>query len=773
MATRLCRACKRLQFDDTTVSRLERHSDDGTSYLFSVDQEPERHLKTEYEFQDTFPLLPRLEQSARDGCDCCRFLRETIQHAPITPPIPVARVMLYAWYIWKEIPKEEEFSDYQGLRGLLLQVRFSHPNGRPIREPLPFSTVVFDIYSDSEPCATWLRMEPAPSLEVLGTKNVRWLQDRLQKHIVSTRRVKGEKFLPTRLVDLGSEQQGIPPRLVLSRDIQHPGSDDELKYAALSYCWGSPAETKFQLKTERGTIAERLASIDTNSMTLVVKDAVRVCNALGIRYLWVDAICIVQDDRSDWDRESQRIDRIFNNAVVTICPSSSSSCQQGFLTRPRHSIDIQFNSRVKLSVSGHYTMEYSMLDPDSLETHGVPVISDLRGSVWDSRAWTFQEFHSSQLVMLFGRQKIHVINIDGVASEGRNEPVRQEGVPMIPVMDRRLSSRTIRFNTKKYIYSVWMELLPRYNERQLTDATDKFPTLSGLASYFRRILKNESYVAGLWMRDLFRQLFWSDVKGHGCHTLDKLVKYFRSPQFCVAPSWSWARHNNYFEFGFYKLHLTYPGTYYRPGFTKIQPSITLSGTNPFGQINSALLTIVSRVLPLRYVPQRFYHDHFSVPLWKVNNDRGQHMAYCSLDWTESDVVVSRPLYLVLLGSLRKEECMDHDDVGENDKEEDEDEDEEEEQYTDEEEDEEGDDEEDDEEDDGEDDGEDEYENNDDGRSGNGRIAWGLIICDAEDGDSQVSEERKYYRVGVFYSYPKGRGGLKLFDKCETKTVCLI
>lgn len=574
-------------------------------------------------------------------------------------------------------------------------------------------------------------------------------------------------FLPTRLIDLEPGQQN-QPRLVLSTDLSPPGYYAvKMEYAALSYCWGPPADAAHQLKTERGTVDERLASIDTHSMTPVVRDAVKVCNALGIRYLWVDALCILQDDRSDWDRESQQMDRIFSNAVVTICPMSSSSCQQGFLTRSSHSFDIQFNSAVKPSVSGHYTMEYSFLDPVALIDNNTPFSRDLEDSAWDKRAWTFQELNSSELLIMFGRRKVHVLNHQGITSEGRIESVECPiGIPLISEMHNTIFHG--RYAKRKHIYWSWMQHVCEYNMRQLTYPTDKFPALSGIASYLSRMLPHDSYAAGLWRADLFRQLFWTEEHDQCYNTLDELINHFRSPQFCIAPSWSWARHNNYFEFGFHFFQMTdMDNSHYRPECTRIQPSITPSDENPLGQINSAHLTIISRVLPLSYVPRRFYHEVRGIS-WKIKDSKGKYMAYCALDWVEKDVVVNRPLYLLLLGSRPKEECRYIDENEEKDTYVNQDKDDE---------------------DDNEDENMDEImdkgrgeeekeyeeteEDDDGGLFREERLAWGLIICGAEDDDPQDPTEKEYYRVGIFYSYPKGKGGLKLFDKCETKTICLI
>ena len=85
---------------------------------------------------------------------------------------------------------------------------------------------------------------------------------------------------------------------------------EDVKYAALSNCWGSSADAATQPKTERASLAKRLQEIPLYEMSSVMKDAVGVCKALDIRFLWIDSLFIVQDDTSDWERESEQMGSI-------------------------------------------------------------------------------------------------------------------------------------------------------------------------------------------------------------------------------------------------------------------------------------------------------------------------------------------------------------------------------------------------------------------------------------------------------------------------------
>lgn len=88
-------------------------------------------------------------------------------------------------------------------------------------------------------------------------------------------------------------------------------------------------------------------------MTSVIQDAVTVTRALSVRYLWIDALCIIQGDGQDWARESQVIGLVYSNAFVTICSLSSSSCLEGFLDRPT-AVQIPFRSSIRPEIAGTY-----------------------------------------------------------------------------------------------------------------------------------------------------------------------------------------------------------------------------------------------------------------------------------------------------------------------------------------------------------------------------------------------------------------------------------
>jgi len=130
-------------------------------------------------------------------------------------------------------------------------------------------------------------------------------------------------FIPKRLLSI----QEPSLRLVNENECQEPSS----RYGAFGYCWGGAEDASLQIKTTADTLAKRQSAIDTHSLTAVLRDAIFVAKTLSIPHIWVDSLCILQDDISDWEQQCLEVAAIYGNAYVTIIAASSTSCLEGFL----------------------------------------------------------------------------------------------------------------------------------------------------------------------------------------------------------------------------------------------------------------------------------------------------------------------------------------------------------------------------------------------------------------------------------------------------------
>ena len=175
-----------------------------------------------------------------------------------------------------------------------------------------------------------------------------WLRTCVDKHPVCA--CDSESVFPTRVLDLGFAESARSLKLIIP--CEHPTFRGD-RYAALSYCWGPPETLRgCSYQTTATTLQERKTLITLESLPKTIQDAVTLTRELGIRYLWVDALCILQgrdaEARDDWKHESSLMAKVYGNAFVTIAAAKGQSVHEGiFGQRQLHSeykygIDIPF-----------------------------------------------------------------------------------------------------------------------------------------------------------------------------------------------------------------------------------------------------------------------------------------------------------------------------------------------------------------------------------------------------------------------------------------------
>lgn len=206
------------------------------------------------------------------------------------------------------------------------------------------------------------------NLHRLSKDNIRRIQQWADEQYTGSQGGDAMPYLPKRLLDLG------PRRIIpTSESAETPGQDqgafsasenaqydpvlietdissssisstkEEIKYVALSYCWGSSAAP---LKTEINSFEMRRRGIPVDTMPACFQDAIEVVRALGLRYVWIDSLCIIQDDDLDWQKESGSMCDTFGNAYITLGIASTSSCQEKFLQNLPERFDVPFRSKL-------------------------------------------------------------------------------------------------------------------------------------------------------------------------------------------------------------------------------------------------------------------------------------------------------------------------------------------------------------------------------------------------------------------------------------------
>jgi hypothetical protein len=310
-------------------------------------------------------------------------------------------------------------------------------------------------------------------------------------------------------------------------------------YVTLSHCWGSAEKSKMNLKTENATLKSRLEGIDWDLLPQSYRDAIYISEKLDKRYIWIDSLCIIQDNPEDWEIESAKMGTIYSNAFLTIAASSAPDSQAGFL-KPRtqyhpRELSFKFDNTDQIP----YTIKIRELAPRSIEPED-PLAS---------RAWAYQERLLSPRFLSFNSDQIRWFCRSQIYYESEQAPAEA-------------STGT---SDEEDAFARWRtEIVKEYSQRRLTFEKDVLPAVSGIALQTQAKMK-DTYLAGLWKSDLQRGLMWSTWPQRPARPVDS----FR------APTWSWASIKN---------SVTFAGDEYVPLIKIFRADCTLAGANPCGQV---------------------------------------------------------------------------------------------------------------------------------------------------------------------------------------------
>lgn len=312
------------------------------------------------------------------------------------------------------------------------------------------------------------------------------------------------------------------------------------RYAALSYCWGR--SNHFLLTAD--TLEDLKNGFHLSQLPQTLQDAVRVTREIGLRYLWVDALCIFQGQDAeainDWNIEVAKMDNVYRNAFVTISAAAVQDASGG-LFRGSH-CDLPFVSG--WASSGAREVALWARATWRNDTPG------FKSEPINSRAWTLQETFMSSRVLFytsFGLLWNCKREITWVYS-GWSRACKSAGRAM--AWTAATSPERVRFedNTWRYLFSVgqdenlsarsWEDILEVYTTRNLTNPHDKLPALAAIAQRHSKSTGAE-YLVGLWKPTFRQDLLWMHCPGLPLTAVSDAGNPMRSNEY-RAPSWSWA-----------------------------------------------------------------------------------------------------------------------------------------------------------------------------------------------------------------------------------------
>lgn len=404
---------------------------------------------------------------------------------------------------------------------------------------------------------TTMRIVPSPSLGILTlhddakgsprplcnrgsqeetiSRMSEWLEQREQQ----TSHTQAHSPLPTRLLDLGQPGQGgrtpwLESDLRLAETTGHHG-----RYMTLSYSWGNYKRCRTLLSNYQ----ERLSNIPYNILPAVFAQAVKLTRALGVRYLWIDALCIIQEDSEDWRREAASMSDIYWNAVCRLAVTNSKNPTESFFP-PQPIITSVPVPHLKGPEIDHANGKE---EGNLYLTLPKFYSDDVDKGHLNTRGWVLQERLLSPRTIHFSRDHIYCEDEEDICGE---DWVRRH-FTWLSVIDKISQSSQIDLFPDRHgiqrrddphmppsypkedyhlISDPWLRIPEIFSKCQLSHQTDRLAAIAGLVKRKQQSPYNGARnFLGLWEESLQVELGWVSCKGSQLKFLPQLG----------LPSWTW------------------------------------------------------------------------------------------------------------------------------------------------------------------------------------------------------------------------------------------
>ncbi|KAK5626679.1 hypothetical protein RRF57_002394 [Xylaria bambusicola] len=371
---------------------------------------------------------------------------------------------------------------------------------------------------DSEgPSFTPISVPNISSIQLLRA----WLAKCDQSHKCRQHRIENRhnKYTPaTRLLNVSPSSNPDDLRL----DVSKVGTD---RYIALSHCWGQSDLDRLPPHcTTKDNVKRRQGKFKLSELPKTFQDAIEVTRELGVQYLWIDSICIIQGRHGDWEQESKRMDQVFASAYCTIAATSAENSNSGFLGRQvdHDGIYVQGPEGRRICVS----------------TNVADFDNDINGANINKRAWVMQERFLSPRTIHFGKNQVYGECGEEVYAGGKIFLTCDDQSKKYFRLDPKFPNR-LRQSGWVATLEFLQSLLEDYTRRGISIQTDRAVAISGLTTRIGEALRSSIH-HGIIEWYLHRTLLWQRSSGQKMERID----YGPSK----VPSWSWMAYKGAIEF---------------------------------------------------------------------------------------------------------------------------------------------------------------------------------------------------------------------------------
>jgi hypothetical protein len=326
------------------------------------------------------------------------------------------------------------------------------------------------------------------------------------------------------------------PRLVEASEVLLESCTTTLpRYTTLSHCWGTSIPP---LKLTQENRCQFYDEIRQDQIPKTFSDAMTVTRLLGIEYIWIDSLCIIQGDTEDWEREVTRMADVYRHGYCNMAALDATDSSLGFLYRrdPARLNPVLVELRWE-----HHERTLWVYTPNQCLGGFAPMID---ASPVHRRAWVLQERVLSPRILHFGQGAIYWECRELIAPEAGNAVHLASISPEGGSFGSHRAADPTRLSQQEIydLVRLWAGIVHRYTTAHLTYQSDKFVAISAVAREIHEMLSagtdgKVEYLAGLWSVFLERELLWVSASP------DTTVTHLSPTHGVTAPSWSWASLN--------------------------------------------------------------------------------------------------------------------------------------------------------------------------------------------------------------------------------------
>ncbi|OCL09822.1 hypothetical protein AOQ84DRAFT_266890, partial [Glonium stellatum] len=305
-----------------------------------------------------------------------------------------------------------------------------------------------------------------------------------------------------------------------------------------------------KITTTDDSLSSHKAGIPWSDLPVTIRDVIEVTRSLGINYIWIDSLCIIQQDPkiipvTDFSREGPFMMEIYSNSILTIAASVGDSTHVPCFTK-RTSELLKPAKFVAPNIESSF---FYVIDQDLWE-------ASVSGAPLNSRGWVLQERLLSPRTIHLCREQVFWECSELAACEGLPFglpakimelrggliPIPQNGfksfinVCSTPALTGSpwSSKNSQPFNLA---YERWCQIVETFSMCKFTNPSDKILAITGVARRMNNVF-DDTFLAGLWKKRFFQGLAWEVNSGPGVTTRGKVPAYKDQPCYC-GPSWSW------------------------------------------------------------------------------------------------------------------------------------------------------------------------------------------------------------------------------------------